>query len=87
MCGYSCYNFFKTSVSITNFGLYQFSLQITYLRFLVDDGDFFEIMPDYAKNIIVGFGRLEGRTVGVLGNQPLVAAGCLDINASVKGES
>ena len=42
-------------------------------------------MPDYAKNIIVGFGRLEGRTVGVLGNQPLVAAGCLDINASVKG--
>jgi len=55
------------------------------IKFLVDDGDFFEIMPDYAKNIIVGFGRLEGRTVGVLGNQPLVAAGCLDINASVKG--
>ena len=42
-------------------------------------------MPDYAKNIIVGFARMKGQTVGVVGNQPLVAAGCLDINASVKG--
>jgi propionyl-CoA carboxylase beta chain len=55
------------------------------IRGTVDDGDFFEIMPNYAKNIIIGFGRMNGRTVGVVGNQPKVAAGCLDINASVKG--
>ena len=54
-------------------------------RFLVDEGDFFEIMPDYAKNMVVGFARMNGETVGIVGNQPLVAAGCLDINASVKG--
>ncbi|KAK6759389.1 hypothetical protein RB195_021151 [Necator americanus] len=52
---------------------------------LVDEGDFFEIMPDYAKNIVVGFGRMNGRTVGVVGNNPKFAAGCLDINSSVKG--
>ena len=52
---------------------------------IIDDNDFFEIMPDYAQNLIVGFGRLEGRTVGIVGNQPLHLAGCLDINASVKG--
>lgn len=52
---------------------------------LVDEEEFFEIMPDYAKNIVVGFSRLNGRTVGVVGNQPLVASGVLDINASVKG--
>ena len=43
-------------------------------------------MPDYAKNIVVGFARMNGETVGIVGNQPLVAAGCLDINASVKGK-
>ena len=42
-------------------------------------------MPDYAKNIIVGFGRMEGRVVGIVANQPLELAGCLDINSSVKG--
>jgi len=52
---------------------------------LVDEGDFFEIMPDYAKNIVVGFGRMNGRTVGLVGNNPKFAAGCLDINSSVKG--
>jgi propionyl-CoA carboxylase beta chain len=52
---------------------------------LVDHRDFFEIMSDYAKNIIVGFARMNGRTVGIVANQPKVAAGCLDINASVKG--
>ncbi|XP_062521847.1 propionyl-CoA carboxylase beta chain, mitochondrial-like [Corticium candelabrum] len=52
---------------------------------VVDEGNFYEIMAAYAKNIIVGFGRMNGRTVGVIANQPLVAAGCLDINASVKG--
>ena len=42
---------------------------------IVDDGEFFEISPDYAKNIVVGFGRMNGRTVGVVGNQPTEAAG------------
>lgn len=51
---------------------------------IVDEGDFFEIKPDYAKNIMVGFARLEGRTVGIVANQPMHLAGCLDINASVK---
>lgn len=52
---------------------------------IVDDGEFFEISPDYAGNIVVGFARMNGRTVGIVGNQPTEAAGCLDINASVKG--
>ena len=49
-----------------------------------DDGDFFELKPDYAGNIITGFGRMEGLTVGVVANQPMVLAGCLDIQSSVK---
>jgi propionyl-CoA carboxylase beta chain len=52
---------------------------------LIDEGDFFEIMPDYAKNLVIGFGRMNGRTVGIVGNNPKFAAGCLDINSSVKG--
>ncbi|KAM4821129.1 propionyl-CoA carboxylase beta chain, mitochondrial isoform 1-T1 [Thomomys bottae] len=52
---------------------------------IVDEREFFEIMPNYAKNIIIGFARMNGRTVGVVGNQPKVASGCLDINSSVKG--
>jgi propionyl-CoA carboxylase beta chain len=51
---------------------------------IVDDTDFFEIQPDFAKNIIVGFARMEGRPVGVVANQPLVLAGCLDIKSSIK---
>lgn len=51
---------------------------------VVDEGDFFEIMPDYAKNIIVGFGRMNGDTVGFVANQPMVLAGCLDIDSSIK---
>uniref|UniRef100_A0AAR5P3I8 Propionyl-CoA carboxylase beta chain, mitochondrial n=1 Tax=Dendroctonus ponderosae TaxID=77166 RepID=A0AAR5P3I8_DENPD len=51
---------------------------------IVDDRDFFEIMPKHAKNIIVGFARMNRRTVGIIGNQPDVAAGCLDISSSVK---
>eukprot|EP00026_Physarum_polycephalum_P006460 Phypoly_transcript_06503.p1 GENE.Phypoly_transcript_06503~~Phypoly_transcript_06503.p1 ORF type:complete len:546 (+),score=129.74 Phypoly_transcript_06503:131-1768(+) len=51
---------------------------------VVDDGDFFEIHPSYAKNILVGFARMEGRTVGIVANQPKELAGCLDIDASVK---
>jgi propionyl-CoA carboxylase beta chain len=45
----------------------------------VDDGDFFELQPDYAKNIVIGFGRMDGQAVGIVANQPLVLAGCLDI--------
>jgi propionyl-CoA carboxylase beta chain len=51
---------------------------------LVDDGDFFELQPDYAANIIIGFARMDGQTVGVVANQPLVLAGCLDIKSSIK---
>jgi len=51
---------------------------------IVDEGDFFEIQPGYAKNILVGFARMEGRTVGIVANQPMVLAGCLDIDASRK---
>jgi propionyl-CoA carboxylase beta chain len=52
---------------------------------LADEGDFFEIQPDYAKNIVVGFIRIEGNSVGVIANQPMVLAGCLDVDASKKG--
>ena len=51
---------------------------------IVDERNFFELMPDYAKNILIGFARMNGKTVGIVANQPKVAAGCLDINASVK---
>lgn len=51
---------------------------------IVDDGDFFEIQPDYARNILIGFARMEGQTVGIVANQPLVLAGCLDIKSSIK---
>jgi propionyl-CoA carboxylase beta chain len=50
----------------------------------MDEGDFFEIQPAHAGNILIGFGRIEGRTVGVVANQPMVLAGCLDINSSKK---
>ncbi len=49
-----------------------------------DDGEFFELQPEYAKNIVIGFCRMEGQTVGVVANQPLVLAGCLDIKSSIK---
>lgn len=51
---------------------------------LVDSGDFFEVQPDYARNIVTGFARLGGRSVGVIANQPKYMAGVLDINASDK---
>ena len=51
---------------------------------IVDDGFFFEVHKDYAQNIVVGFARLNGRPVGIIANQPLVLAGCLDINSSDK---
>jgi propionyl-CoA carboxylase beta chain len=52
---------------------------------VVDDGDFFEVHEHFAKNIVVGFARLDGRSVGIVANQPAHLAGCLDIDSSVKG--
>src|SRR3546814_3702349 len=54
------------------------------IRKTVDEGDFFEVQPAHAGNIICGFGRVEGRTIGIVANQPTVLAGCLDIKASKK---
>ena len=51
---------------------------------LVDNQEVFEISAEFAKNIFCGFGRMEGRTVGIIANNPLYLAGCLDINASIK---
>ncbi|MCC0050059.1 MAG: acyl-CoA carboxylase subunit beta [Rhodobiaceae bacterium] len=50
----------------------------------VDEGDFFDIQPDFARNILTGFGRIDGRTVGFVANQPMVLAGVLDSDASRK---
>ncbi|MFY7911677.1 MAG: acyl-CoA carboxylase subunit beta [Emticicia sp.] len=52
---------------------------------LVDEGSFFEVHKNFAENIVVGFARIGGRSVGIVGNQPAVMAGVLDINASLKG--
>ena len=54
------------------------------IQSIVDDGDFFEIHKDFAKNIIVGFAHMDGKSVGIVANQPAVLAGVLDINASRK---
>jgi propionyl-CoA carboxylase beta chain len=54
------------------------------VRRVLDDRHLFEIMPDHAKNILVGFGRMGGRSVGIVANQPQELAGCLDIDAAVK---
>ncbi len=51
---------------------------------VVDEADFFELQPDYAKNIITGFARFDGQTAGIVANQPMVLAGCLDIDSSRK---
>jgi propionyl-CoA carboxylase beta subunit len=50
----------------------------------VDEGDFFEIQPDFARNIVVGLARMEGSTIGIVANQPMVLAGCLDIDSARK---
>jgi len=52
---------------------------------IADDGEFFEVHEHFARNIVVGFARLDGRSVGIVANQPAYLAGCLDINSSVKG--
>lgn len=49
--------------------------KVLFLNQIVDEREFFEIMPNYAKNIVVGFARMNGRTVGIVGNQPKVASG------------
>jgi len=54
------------------------------IRKILDEGEFFELQPGHAANIVTGFGRIEGRTVGIVANQPMVLAGVLDINASKK---
>jgi len=54
------------------------------IKEIVDDGDFLEVQAGYAENIVIGYGRLNGRSVAIVANQPMVLAGCLDINASDK---
>ena len=54
------------------------------IKLIVDDADFFEIHEHFARNIVIGFARLDGRTVGIVANQPAFLAGCLDINTSTK---
>jgi len=51
---------------------------------VVDEYDFFELQPDHAKNIVIGFGRMAGQPIGIVANQPLVLAGCLDIKSAIK---
>ncbi len=55
------------------------------IRRIVDDGDFFEVQEHFAGNIVIGFARMNGRVIGIVAQQPMVLAGVLDINASVKG--
>ncbi|MDO9601768.1 MAG: carboxyl transferase domain-containing protein, partial [Rhodocyclaceae bacterium] len=50
----------------------------------VDDGEFFELQPDHAGNIVIGFARMEGQAEGIVANQPMVLAGCLDIKSAIK---
>jgi len=57
----------------------------TLIKMVIDDGNFFEVHQHFAANIVVGFARLGGRSVGIVANQPAHLAGTLDINASVKG--
>ena len=52
---------------------------------VVDDAEFFEVHEHWARNIVVGFARMDGRSIGIVANQPAFLAGCLDINSSVKG--
>ena len=51
---------------------------------IVDDREFWELQPEYAKNIVIGFARMNGHPVGIVANQPMVQAGCLDIKSSIK---
>jgi propionyl-CoA carboxylase beta chain len=55
------------------------------IKAVVDDHYFFEVQPHFGQNMVVGFARMNGQVVGIVANQPMVLAGCLDINASIKG--
>src|SRR5690349_4111495 len=55
------------------------------IHHVVDDGEFFEVHEHWAKNIVIGFARMDGRAIGIVGNQPAFLAGVLDINSSTKG--
>lgn len=55
------------------------------IKGIIDENSFFEIHKDFAENIIVGFARLAGRSIGIIANQPMQLAGCLDVNSSIKG--
>ena len=55
------------------------------IKRVVDDGDFLEVHKDYAQNLVVGFARMGGKSVGIVGNQPAVLAGVLDIDSAIKG--
>lgn len=55
------------------------------IKGIIDEDSFFEIHKNYAENIVVGFARIAGRSVGIVANQPMYLAGCLDVNSSVKG--
>ena len=55
------------------------------IKGIIDEDSFFEIHKDYAENIIVGFARIAGRSIGIVANQPMQLAGCLDVNSSKKG--
>jgi len=56
----------------------------TVINGIIDEDSFFEIQKDYAENIIIGFSRLAGRSIGIVANQPMQLAGCLDTNSSIK---
>jgi len=55
------------------------------IKGIIDEGSFFEIQKDFAENIIIGFARIAGRSIGIIANQPMQLAGCLDVNSSIKG--
>lgn len=55
------------------------------IKYIVDNGDFFEAHEHFARNILTGFARLNGQSIGIIANQPKILAGCLDIDASDKG--
>ena len=56
------------------------------IRSFVDNGDFFEVQESFAQNMVIGFARMGGETVGIVGNQPRILAGCIDVNASWKAQ-
>jgi len=55
------------------------------IRRVIDDGDFFEVQEHWARNLVIGFARMDGRSIGIVANQPAFLAGCLDIDSSTKG--